>query len=47
MSRILILATALLPILSAQRSTPPTSYKDLKFPPLRKIEIPNRSTNCR
>jgi len=41
MSRILILSAVLLPILSAQRSAPPVSYKDLKYPPLRKIEIPN------
>jgi zinc protease len=43
---LLILATTLLPVLSAQparqvRSTPPASYKDLKFPPLRQIQIPN------
>src|SRR6185295_3296316 len=42
----ILLAVALLPVLIAQparqtRSTPPPSYKDLKFPPLRKIEIPN------
>ena len=28
-------------MLSAQTARPPASYKDLKFPPLRQIEIPN------
>ena len=52
MNRILVVARAFLPVvgiclpafLMAQKSTAPASppsYKDLKFPPLRKIEIPN------
>src|SRR5262249_10242181 len=28
-------------LLAAQKTAAPPSYKDLKFPPLRKIEIPN------
>ena len=42
---LILLAAALLPVLRAQparqtKATPPPSYKDLKFPPLRQIEIP-------
>src|SRR4029077_13721939 len=49
MRRLLVVAQAFLPLvvmclpalLTAQKSTAPSSYKDLRFPPLRKIEIPN------
>src|SRR5947209_6982453 len=49
MKRLLVVAQAFLPVflpalLIAQKPTAPPSppsYKDLKFPPLRKIEIPN------
>jgi len=37
----LLLLTILPALLVAQKSAAPPSYKDLKFPPLRKIEIPN------
>ena len=41
MRRGLMLFALCLSTLLAQKATTPPSYKDLKFPPLGKIEIPN------
>src|SRR5260370_30632469 len=41
MPRKILFLTILPALLFAQKSAAPPSYKDLKFPPLGKIEIPN------